>query len=371
MASNGSPPAECGHDEEIGTEQKQGKGKQRLTFSMEEVLVLNNNKFSEDPYPDFTTRRELSNLLHCSVVVIDCGCEYIYVYVLWKKTILSWFQSKRAQLSPKERHKIFAAKKRKAFPVPGHSRLSLQDTNTEAPKDIPEQIFSYAQGTLLVRAGCSSLGTQGVPSQQVGSGDSGFPNIQKEPGYDLENHSNTASGLFPGSVFPNYTSAIGLYSPTSSVEHFDRDRTERGQSQYASPYLQHHVYSVQGVRQQQEEQKNSPHSPLQGQQQNGWQCPSQQPQQPQHCQEKLQFQHPSHGDLGQQLPSLQSQEQSWYPQNNGGSLRSQLQQAPSQTVARSPPLPLGQDMQHGAAEQPWAQQQQLWDKWSARSHGWE
>ncbi|XP_023581505.1 adenylate cyclase, terminal-differentiation specific-like [Trichechus manatus latirostris] len=207
-------------------------------------------------------------------------------------------------------------------------------TNTEAPKDIPEQSFSYAQETLLGRAGCSSLDTQGVPSQQL--------HLSNQP-----------------------------LSPTSSVEHFDRDRTERGQSQYASPCLQHHVYSVHGVRQQQEEQKNSPHSPLQGQQQNGWQCHLQQPQQPQHCQEKLQFQHPSHGDLGQQLPSLQSQEQSWYPQNNGGSLRSQLQQAPSQTVARSPPLPLGQDMQHGAAEQPWAQQQQLWDKWSARSHGWE
>ncbi|XP_023581665.1 paired box protein Pax-6-like, partial [Trichechus manatus latirostris] len=245
-----SPTAECGHDEEIRTEQKRRKGKQRHVFTKEELIILN-NKFSEDPYPDFTTRRELSSLVHCSLSVIA-----------------NWFQNKRVRLPPKERQRIFAAKKGKAFPVQDHSPLSLQDTNTEAPKDIPEQSFSHAQGTLLVRAGCSSLGTHGVPRQQVGSGDSGFPNIQKEPGYDLEYRGNTASGLFPGSVLPSYTSAIGLYSPVSSVEHFDRDRTERGQSQYASPYLQHHVYSVHGVKQQQEEQKNSPHSPLQGQQQN-------------------------------------------------------------------------------------------------------
>ncbi|KAM9197857.1 cytoplasmic polyadenylated homeobox-like protein 2 [Dugong dugon] len=285
-----------------------------------------------------------------------------------------WFQNKRARLPPKERRRIFAVKKGKEFPVEGLSPLSLQDTNTEASKDIPEQSFSFAQETLLGRASCSSLDTQGVPSQQVGSGDSGFPNIQKEPGYDLEYRGNTASGLFPGSVLPNYTSEIGLYSPTSSVEHFDRDRTERGQSQHASPYPQHYVYSVHGVRQQEEEQKKSLYSPLQGQQQNGWQCHLQHPQQPQHCQEKLQFQHPSHGDLGQQLPSLQSQEQILYPQNNEGSLSSQLQQAHPQTAAMFAPganLPLGQDMQHGTAEQPKAQRQQLWDEWSAMSHGWD
>ncbi|XP_023402907.1 cytoplasmic polyadenylated homeobox-like protein 2 [Loxodonta africana] len=352
MASDGSPTAECDREEEIRTEQKRRKRK-RHVFTKEELLILN-NKFSENPYPDFTTRRELSNLVHCSMGVIE-----------------TWFQNKRARLPAKERHRIFVVKKGKAFPVQGHSPLSLQDTKPEAPKDGPEQSFSYAQETQLGRAGCSSVETQGVPSQQLGLDGSGVPNIQKEPGYALENSGNTASGLYPGSEFPSYRSAPGLHSPAASVEHFDRDRTERGRSQYASPYLQQQVYSAPGGRQQQEERKDSPYSLLQGQQQNGRQCHLQQPQQPQHCQEKLWFQHPSHGDLGQQLPSLQAQEQSWYPQTNRESLSSQLQQAAPQTVAGSQPLPPGQDTQNGAAEQPRAQQQQLWDERSAGAIGWD
>ncbi|XP_064125876.1 transmembrane protein 254 isoform X6 [Loxodonta africana] len=70
-----------------------------------------------------------------------------------------WFQNKRVQLPAKERHRIFVAKLGKEFPVQGHSPLSLQDTKSEAPKDVPEQIFFYAQETLLGRAGFSSLGT--------------------------------------------------------------------------------------------------------------------------------------------------------------------------------------------------------------------
>uniref|UniRef100_G3U5G1 Homeobox domain-containing protein n=1 Tax=Loxodonta africana TaxID=9785 RepID=G3U5G1_LOXAF len=143
----GSPTAECDREEEIRTEQKRRKRK-RHVFTKEELLILN-NKFSENPYPDFTTRRELSNLVHCSMGVIE-----------------TWFQNKRARLPAKERHRIFVVKKGKAFPVQGHSPLSLQDTKPEAPKDGPEQSFSYAQETQLGRAGCSSVETQGVPSQQ-------------------------------------------------------------------------------------------------------------------------------------------------------------------------------------------------------------
>ncbi|XP_042636594.1 cytoplasmic polyadenylated homeobox-like [Orycteropus afer afer] len=314
MASSDSPTKEGGHDKAIGVERKRGKGKRRHIFTMEELLLLN-NKFSENPYPDFTTRKELSNLIHCSISIID-----------------NWFQNKRARLPAKERCRIFAARKQKEFPVEGHSLLSLQYTKYEAPNYVPEHSFSYTQETLPGRAGCSSLYTQGVFSQQVGLDHTGVPKIEKEQGYVLEYQSNTGNGLFPGSLCSNYRSTTGLHPPTSPVDYFDKTRTEGGEKQHANPYILHCVYTMHGRRQQQEEQKNRPYSLLQGWQQNGSQYHLQQPQQPQNCQEKMRFQeqllmYPSHEDLGQQFPYLQSQEQGWDPQKNGESLCSQLQQA--------------------------------------------
>ncbi|XP_042637102.1 cytoplasmic polyadenylated homeobox-like [Orycteropus afer afer] len=265
MASNGSPIEKDGHEKIMRTERKRGK---RHTFTMEELLILNNT-FLEDSYPDFTTRRELSNLVHCS-----------------KDVICNWFQNKRAPLPAKERCKIFVAKKQKEFPVRGHTISSIQVTTSEAPDCIPEQSFSHSQETHLLRPGCSSLDTKGVPSQQVGSGPSGIPNNGK--GHALEYQGNTGSGLVPGSQFPNYRSAIGFHHLTSSMDYFDRDRPARGEGQYVSPYPLPDVYSVLGARQQ-EEWKNCPYS-LQGQQQNAWQHHLQQLQRPQNCQEKLQFQ---------------------------------------------------------------------------------
>ena len=79
-------------------------------------------------------------------------------------------------------------------------------------------------------------------------------------------------------------------------------------------------------------------------------------------QEKLQFQdqllmHLNHGDLGWQMPTLQSHWLGGCSQTNGEPVCSQLKHVPQQIVVRSLPVPLGQDVQQEASEQPNSQMQ--------------
>lgn len=83
--------------------------------------------------------------------------------------------------------------------------------------------------------------------------------------------------------------------------------------------------------------------------------------------------HLNHGGLGQQVPALQS----WQlggggcSQTNREPLCSQLQHVPWQIMVRSLPMPLGQDIQQGAAEQPSSQMQQLWNEGSTKVNCWD
>ncbi|XP_017523912.1 cytoplasmic polyadenylated homeobox-like protein [Manis javanica] len=138
MASNGSPIEEYGYNEVKKRKWGKEKGRPRHKFTKDELHILN-LAFEENPYPDFTTRKELAEQLHCQVYVID-----------------NWYQNKRARLPPRERHIIFAARKRHEFPVQHHLLLSLQDAPAESP--------------LLGKVGCSPE-TWRVPSQQDGSAD--------------------------------------------------------------------------------------------------------------------------------------------------------------------------------------------------------
>lgn len=155
----------------------------------------------------------------------------------------NWFQNKNAQLPPRERHRTSAARKACEFLVQGHSLLSLQ---VESPNYITEQTFSSTQETLLGRADYPSLETQGVPSQQDGSCDTLVPGIKKEPSYALEYQGDVGSKLGPAYPFASYKSALLLHPPTSSVQCFERDRPERGESQHIRPFILHHVCTVQG-----------------------------------------------------------------------------------------------------------------------------
>ncbi|XP_037659832.1 cytoplasmic polyadenylated homeobox-like [Choloepus didactylus] len=353
MASNGSPFEEDSHNEEREKKWGKGKGKQRHKFTNEELNFLK-EKFEEDPYPDFTTREELAGKVRCHVSVID-----------------NWFQNKRARLPPRERHRIFAARKRHEPPVQGHSLPRLLNVQAEAPKYITEQSFCCAQGYLLDGAGSSFLKKQWLPFQQVDSGGSGIQGIEKEPGYALNYQGDTGKGPSPAYPFPSYGSAVYTQPSTSSMNYFDKD-PGAGRSQHASPFLLNSVPNVHGMRKQQEEQNmaHCHYSLLQGQQQNGWGCHLQQHQQPQNFQEKPLFQeqllkHLGHGNPGQGFPSLQLQQQNQYPQNNGQLLCSQPQQATPQRVVGSALLPLGQDFQQGVAEQSRVQMQQQWDEGSS------
>ncbi|XP_076993204.1 cytoplasmic polyadenylated homeobox-like protein 2 [Tamandua tetradactyla] len=354
MASNGSPFEEDSHNQVRETKWRKGKGKQRHKFTKEELSILN-NKFVEDPYPDFTTREELAKQVHCYVSVID-----------------NWFQNKRARLPLRERHRLFAARKLHEHPVQDHPLPSLLDVQAEAPKYSTKQGFSCAQER---GDGSSFLKKECVPSQQVDSDGSDSPGIEKEPGYALAYQDDKGRRPPPAYPLSSYSSSMYAQPPIPSVHYFNKYRPEAGRSQDGSPFLLNSVHSIHGVGEQQEEQ-NMAHcyySPLQGQQQSRWYRHLQQPQQPQNFQEKPLFQEPllkhvRHGNLGQGCPFIQSQQQSQYPQNNGQSLCSQQQQATPQRVIRSPLLPLEQDFQQGVAEHPRAQVQQHWVEESSLFH---
>ncbi|XP_062966170.1 LOW QUALITY PROTEIN: cytoplasmic polyadenylated homeobox-like protein 2 [Cynocephalus volans] len=302
MASNGFPAEEDGHNEVRETKKRKRKTKQRHKFTKEESHKLN-KIFTQNPYPDFTTREELAKMFDCQVNVID-----------------NWFQNNRARLPPEQRHRIFAIWKQQNFLIQDPPLLSPHDTQAVAPNYITEQSFSCAQKALMDRAGCPSLEKQGIPSEQVGSSNSVVAGTKKQPGCALEYQGETGSGHSPICPFSRYSSVVCLHLP---MQYFDRDGPETRESQHESPLLWCYAYSKHGVSLQQEEQKTA-HchcSLLQGKQQSGWHCHLQQHQHPQNYQERMLFQE-------------------------------QLQQAPPQIDASSPPLPLGQDMQQGLHSKP-------------------
>ncbi|XP_030674966.1 cytoplasmic polyadenylated homeobox-like [Nomascus leucogenys] len=398
----GGFPAEQDHHNEERQRKKERKTKHRHKFS-EELLQELKEIFGENGYPDFTTRKTLAKKFDCPVNVIN-----------------NWFQNKRARLPPAERHRIFVLQKKHDFPVQAHPFLSCQETQAAAHNYATKQSLSGAQRALMRRAGCSplekqripsqqmgyncfSLENQETPSQQVGSMYSslekpGIPSQQRgsmcssleKPGIPSQQVASQSSYLVTGTVkhpgcameygghtgsdhsgsgystayhFLSYNSAECLHPPPSSMPYFHGERTETRQSQHASPFLLDYAQDAYGVK------KDHCHcsfclSLLQEQQQNDWQYHLQQHQQPQNYLEGMMFQEQlpmdlDPWDLGKQWPSVQSQLQSQLPQNNGKPLCSQLQHMCLQMAADSPLLPLGQDMQERASEQPRTQMQQL------------
>ncbi|PNJ61913.1 cytoplasmic polyadenylated homeobox-like protein [Pongo pygmaeus] len=394
--SGGFPAEEDHHNEETQTKKKR-KTKHRHKFS-EELLQELKEIFGENCYPDYTTRKTLAIRFNCPINVID-----------------NWFQNKRARLPPAERRRIFVLQKKHDFPVQAHPFLSCQETQAAAHNYATKQSLSGAQRALMRRAGCSPLEKQripsqemgyncfflenqetpsqhvgpqcsylekpGIPSQQVGSQCSylekqGIPSQQvasqssylvagteKHPGCAMGYGGDTGSEHSTAYHFLSYNSAECLHPPPSSVPYFHGERTETRESQHASPFLLDYTQGAYGVK--------KDHcrcsfclSLLREQQQNDWQYHPQQHQQPQNYSEgmMLQEQLPMDSgpwDLDKQWPSAQSQLQSQLPQNNGKPLCSQLQHVPPQIAADSPLLPLGQDMQERASEQPRTQMQQL------------
>nr|XP_058155299.1 cytoplasmic polyadenylated homeobox-like protein 2 [Dasypus novemcinctus] len=298
----------------------------------------------------------MARQVHCHVSVID-----------------NWFQNKRARLPPRERRRLFDARKLHEYPVQGLPLVSLPDAQAKAPKYTAERSFSCAQEALLPGAGCSSLKKQCFTVQQVDSGDSGIPGIKEELGYALENPGDTENASFPDYPFVSYSSAVYTHLHTPSMNYSDRASPGVGRRQHANPFLLDYINNAHGVGDQQEEQSVAGyHYPLlPGQEQTGWGCHLQQPQEPQNFLEKSLFQEQlikplNHQILGQYLPSLQSQQQqSQYPQTNDQSLCPQLQQATPQMLAKSPLQALGQGFQQDVAEQPRAQMQQYWDEGSS------
>lgn len=274
-----------------------------------------------------------------------------------------------------ERDRTFAARRACEFLVQGHSLLSLQ---VESPSYITEQTFSSTQEALLGRADFPSLETQGVPSQQDGSCDTLVPGIKKEPSYALEYQGDVGSKLGPAYPFASYKSALLLHPPTSSVQCFERHRPERGESQRTRPFILHHVCTVQG-----EAAATEAEGPLSlltiSRTAAKW------------------FAYVLFGCLnslritkGNGSPRTASNApESWgfraagarasvmtawgggCSQTNREPLCSQLQHVPWQIMVRSLPMPLGQDIQQGAAEQPSSQMQQLWNEGSTKVNCWD
>ncbi|XP_033697595.1 cytoplasmic polyadenylated homeobox-like protein 2 [Tursiops truncatus] len=204
-----------------------------------------------------------------------------------------------------------------------------------------ERLLLGKHEALLGRADYPSLETQGVPSQQDGSCDTLVPGIKKEPSYALEYQGDVGSKLGPAYPFASYKSALLLHPPTSSVQCFERDRPERGESQHIRPFILHHVCTVQGEAAATEAE--GPLSLLTISRTAGSRCPR--------------F---SHNSLG-----------GGCSHTNREPLCSQLQHVPRQIMVRSLPVPLGQDIQQGAAEQPSSQMQQLWNEGSTKVNCWD
>uniref|UniRef100_A0A8D2ANT2 Homeobox domain-containing protein n=1 Tax=Sciurus vulgaris TaxID=55149 RepID=A0A8D2ANT2_SCIVU len=89
MASKASS-VEDSPKEEGERKHERGKRKPRHRFTKHDLEILNQS-FEQNPYPEFATREELANQMHCYISVIN-----------------NFFQNKRARLRPREKQKISA-----------------------------------------------------------------------------------------------------------------------------------------------------------------------------------------------------------------------------------------------------------------------
>ncbi|XP_022273310.1 cytoplasmic polyadenylated homeobox-like isoform X1 [Canis lupus familiaris] len=236
------------HNKVKETQARRVNGKPRRKFTKDELYLLNHT-FEENPYPDFTIRKELAGQLCCQIYAID-----------------NWFQNKRARLPLKERQRIFATRKLHLSSAQGHPYGSLQDP--QDPTRAPEHTCSSTLAALPGGAGHLSPETQWVSSQQDGSGDTRVPGVEKELSYALGYQGNLGSGLYSNYPFYSYKPANSL--PPTSVQYHEKYEPDTGQSWTSRAFVLHGVYSQQGERQQQ--QVYCPYalySLYQGQQQNG------------------------------------------------------------------------------------------------------
>ncbi|XP_013372192.1 PREDICTED: uncharacterized protein LOC106149084 [Chinchilla lanigera] len=312
-------------DRSKAQEKKCGMRKTRLPhrFTKDESEILKRS-FQENPYPTFTTKKELASELHCQLYVIE-----------------NWFQDRRYRLPPAEKKRIFAIKKLNGFPIQRSQSLLSPNSQAQSDHSSKQQTALYAQETLLHRAGYNSLETHTIPSGHISTGYSLVTGIHEKPRSSLEYQRTAAS-----EHSSTYTPANFFY-PNTPGQYFESARYEPEKSHHSLPFPSHYVFPGQETGQQQEEHKTYyQYLSLQGQQPNPWGCHLQRLSQPQCYQEKYQWpfqdqflacQDPR--NLGQQEPPLALEQES-----NECALSSLPQQAPVHIADRCPP-PLGQVME--------------------------
>uniref|UniRef100_A0A8C7A9C5 Homeobox domain-containing protein n=1 Tax=Neovison vison TaxID=452646 RepID=A0A8C7A9C5_NEOVI len=276
--------------------------KPRRKFTKDELCLLN-HVFEETPYPDFIIRKKLAEQLYCQIYAID-----------------NWFQNRRARLPLKERQRISAARKLHAFPIQGHSHGSLQNPQAESPIGALEQTCSSTLKAFLGGTDYFSPETQWVPSQQDGSGDTGVPGLKKELSCASEYPGDTGNRLYPNCSSYSYGSVICL-QPSASMQYFEKHEPNTGQSWNVRASILPQVHSQQEEKWQQQ-QACCPYPLYQGQQQNGYLLSStaaSASEESRHIvfQDQL-IMHLNPGDSGQQVPSLQSQQQGGGFQTSSG-----------------------------------------------------
>ncbi|XP_022354896.1 homeobox protein OTX1 B-like [Enhydra lutris kenyoni] len=227
-------PNKDGHNKVKETTGRRVNRKPRRKFTQDELCLLN-HVFEETPYPDFIIRKKLAERLYCQIYAID-----------------NWFQNRRARLPLKERQRISAARKLRAFPIQDHSHGSLQNSQAESPIGAPEQTCSSTLKALLEGTDYFSPETQWVPSQQDGSGDTGVPGIKKELSCASEYPGDTGNRLYPSYSSYSYGSAICLH-PSASMQYFEKHEPNTGQSWNARASILPQVHSQQEEGWQQEQ----------------------------------------------------------------------------------------------------------------------
>ncbi|XP_010616089.1 cytoplasmic polyadenylated homeobox-like [Fukomys damarensis] len=339
MEAKGSSGKKDDHSEAQERQHRRQKTRPPHRFTQEELKILKQS-FEQNPYPSFTTKRELAKQLRCDLCVIQ-----------------NWFQDRRYRLPPREKKRLFATWKLNGFCVQRSQPLGSPNIQVQSDNSSMNPTSLHDQETAPQGAGDPSLETQTIPRGYFDSGDSVVPGINREPGCLLEYQGAPASG-------PSSTSTPDSFIyPNASMQYLENTRYEAGETQHALPYFSYYAFNGQGTGCQQEEHK-APDQYLvfQGQQPNDWGCHLQQLSQPWYYEENRQlpfqghfwsFQNPSY--LGQEELSLPSEQES-----SGGALSSLLQQAPVQTADRSPQR-LGEGKQQVHAEHPRFETQQLHD----------
>ncbi|MBZ3879308.1 Rap guanine nucleotide exchange factor 2 [Sciurus carolinensis] len=271
--------------EEGGRKHERGKGKPWHSFTKHDLEILNQS-FEQNPYPEFATREELANQMHCCISVIN-----------------NFFQNKRARLRPREKQKMFVTRRQQESPVQAHPVVGTQVALMQSLSSAPAQP-SCPQQAPLGRAGYFSLETRGLANEEDGSYDPVVAGSAIKSSFGLECQWDTGRGSSP-SFRPVMHS-----HPTLSLQTFERATFTTEKSQHSRPLFWPYVDSEQGKMLQQEEQERPCQYWLdEGQQENDWGYYLHQLPQPQYYQKMLLFQDPflvpqEQGDLEYQVPSL-------------------------------------------------------------------